>query len=182
MYQCDDTDDENFNFCPLAGIWTGWPNMWPSERMTFLKTSSRTLRRYMYKCTAQLPWARCGKKGASLLAVHIPNMLVVISSLFLRKSLSYWNFLYYFYFPPPFPPHAPTHIHSLQLPKASDTSAVSGAGFMRLMKSVGESISKMGSKKSDSDAVSQIHVHVCKIIWLYPWVTFKWVLHVGDKH
>ena len=48
-----------------------------------------------------------------------------------------------------------SHLSPTQLPKASDTSAVSGAGFMRLVKSVGESISKIASKKSDSDTVSQ---------------------------
>lgn len=48
----------------------------------------------------------------------------------------------------------------LQLPKASDTAAMSGAGFMRLVKSVGESISKIAGKKSDSDAVSSCNVHV----------------------
>ena len=42
----------------------------------------------------------------------------------------------------------------LQLPKATDTSAFSGAGFMRLVKNVGDSISKIGGKKSDTDRVS----------------------------
>ena len=42
----------------------------------------------------------------------------------------------------------------LQLPKAKDTSAVSGAGFMRLVKNVGDSISKIAGKKSDGDTVS----------------------------
>ena len=41
-----------------------------------------------------------------------------------------------------------------QLPKAKETAAMSGAGFMRLVKNVGESISKMAGKKSDSDKVS----------------------------
>ena len=40
-----------------------------------------------------------------------------------------------------------------QLPKAKETSAVSGAGFMRLVKNVGDSISKMTSKMSESDEV-----------------------------
>ena len=48
----------------------------------------------------------------------------------------------------------PVFLSFLQLPKASDTAAMSGAGFMRLVKSVGESISKIAGKKSDSDAVS----------------------------
>lgn len=38
-----------------------------------------------------------------------------------------------------------------ELPKAKETSAVSGAGFMRLVKNVGDSISKMTSKMSESD-------------------------------
>ena len=42
----------------------------------------------------------------------------------------------------------------LQLPKATDTSAFSGAGFLRLVKNVGDSISKIGGKKSDTDRVS----------------------------
>ena len=42
----------------------------------------------------------------------------------------------------------------VQLPKAKETSAVSGAGFMRLVKNVGDSISKMTSKMSESDEVS----------------------------
>ena len=51
--------------------------------------------------------------------------------------------------PPPHSISSPS-----QLPKASDTAALSGAGFMRLVKSVGESISKIAGKKSDSDTVS----------------------------
>lgn len=41
----------------------------------------------------------------------------------------------------------------VQLPKAKETSAVSGAGFMRLVRNVGDSISKMTSKMSESDEV-----------------------------
>lgn len=41
-----------------------------------------------------------------------------------------------------------------QLPKASDTSALSGAGFMRLVKNVGDSISKIATKKAETDSVS----------------------------
>ena len=40
-----------------------------------------------------------------------------------------------------------------QLPKATETTALSGAGFMRLVKNVGQSISKIGSKKSETDSV-----------------------------
>ena len=44
-------------------------------------------------------------------------------------------------------------LYIMQLPKAKETSAVSGAGFMRLVKNVGDSISKMTSKMSESDEV-----------------------------
>lgn len=44
-------------------------------------------------------------------------------------------------------------LNTVQLPKAKETSAVSGAGFMRLVKNVGDSISKMTSKMSESDEV-----------------------------
>lgn len=44
-------------------------------------------------------------------------------------------------------------VWTIQLPKAKETSAVSGAGFMRLVKNVGDSISKMTSKMSESDEV-----------------------------
>ncbi len=40
------------------------------------------------------------------------------------------------------------------MPKASDTAAFSGAGFMRLMKNVGDSFAKISTKKADVDAVS----------------------------
>ena len=41
----------------------------------------------------------------------------------------------------------------VQLPKATETTALSGAGFMRLVKNVGQSISKIASKKSETDSV-----------------------------
>lgn len=40
-----------------------------------------------------------------------------------------------------------------QLPKATETTALSGAGFMRLVKNVGQSISKIASKKNETDSV-----------------------------
>ena len=40
-----------------------------------------------------------------------------------------------------------------QLPKASDTAALSGAGLMRLVKNVGESFSKIAGKKAETDSV-----------------------------
>lgn len=39
-----------------------------------------------------------------------------------------------------------------ELPKASDTAAFSGAGFMRLMKNVGDSFAKISGKKADVDS------------------------------
>lgn len=39
-----------------------------------------------------------------------------------------------------------------ELPKSSDTSALSGAGFMRLVKNVGESFSKIAGKKAETDS------------------------------
>lgn len=39
-----------------------------------------------------------------------------------------------------------------ELPKATETTALSGAGFMRLVKNVGQSISKIASKKSETDS------------------------------
>ena len=48
-------------------------------------------------------------------------------------------------------------IYIFQLPKAKETSAVSGAGFMRLVKNVGDSISKMTSKMSESDEVRYVN-------------------------
>jgi sorting nexin-1/2 len=39
-----------------------------------------------------------------------------------------------------------------ELPKATETTALSGAGFMRLVKNVGQSISKITSKKSETDS------------------------------
>lgn len=39
-----------------------------------------------------------------------------------------------------------------ELPKAKETAAMSGAGFMRLMKNVGESFSKMTGKKTETDS------------------------------
>lgn len=50
--------------------------------------------------------------------------------------------------------------HCLQLPKATDTSAFSGAGFLRLVKNVGDSISKIGGKKSDTDRVSLLFLEL----------------------
>ena len=47
---------------------------------------------------------------------------------------------------------------SPQLPKAKDTAAMSGAGFMRLMKNVGESFSKMATKKTETDSVRTLPV------------------------
>ena len=58
---------------------------------------------------------------------------------------------------------------SLQLPKATETTALSGAGFMRLVKNVGQSISKIASKKSETDSVS-VCVCVCVMCvdYVYP--------------
>ena len=39
------------------------------------------------------------------------------------------------------------------MPKAKGTAALSGAGFMRLVKNVGEAVSKMTSKMEESDQV-----------------------------
>lgn len=39
------------------------------------------------------------------------------------------------------------------MPKAKQTAAMSGAGFMRLVKNVGDSISKVAGKKNETDAV-----------------------------
>lgn len=42
---------------------------------------------------------------------------------------------------------------------------MSGAGFMRLVKNVGDSFSKIGGKKGDVDTVSIIYsIHVFKLI------------------
>lgn len=49
----------------------------------------------------------------------------------------------------------------LKLPKASDTAALSGAGFMRLMKNVGESFSKIAGKKAETDSVSVAVLFPC---------------------
>ena len=46
---------------------------------------------------------------------------------------------------------------SVQLPKAKETSAMSGAGFMRLVKNVGDSFTKMAGRKGDVDTVSPAH-------------------------
>ena len=53
--------------------------------------------------------------------------------------------------------HTHIHTHTLQLPKATETTALSGAGFMRLVKNVGQSISKIASKKSETDSVRSLH-------------------------
>jgi sorting nexin-1/2 len=45
-----------------------------------------------------------------------------------------------------------------ELPKATETTALSGAGFMRLVKNVGQSISKIASKKSETDSVRSYRV------------------------
>jgi len=53
----------------------------------------------------------------------------------------------------------------VQLPKAKETSAVSGAGFMRLVKNVGDSISKMTSKMSESDeVVANVYTNPCLLV------------------
>ena len=63
----------------------------------------------------------------------------------------------------------------LQLRKASETSALSGAGFMRLMKNVGDSIVKIASKKSESDSVSAWLSHTsCSVLCSPPYLL--WVV------
>ena len=68
----------------------------------------------------------------------------------------------------------------LQLPKSSDTSALSGAGFMRLVKNVGDSISKIAGKKADSDSVGScvcmyrcvhyIHAYIHIYIYVHTYI------------
>ena len=50
---------------------------------------------------------------------------------------------------------------SLQLPKSSDTAALSGAGFMRLVKNVGDSFSKIAGKKAETDSVRRSTCVLC---------------------
>lgn len=56
------------------------------------------------------------------------------------------------------------------MPKAKQTAAMSGAGFMRLVKNVGDSISKVAGKKSETDAVREdkgrmgLTYSVCRLI------------------
>jgi sorting nexin-1/2 len=42
----------------------------------------------------------------------------------------------------------------MELPKATNTSALSGAGVMRLFKKVGETVNKITYKMDESDPVS----------------------------
>ena len=42
-----------------------------------------------------------------------------------------------------------------QLPKSKDTSVMSGAGFKRLMVTVGSAVKSIATKKSDSDQVRE---------------------------
>lgn len=46
-------------------------------------------------------------------------------------------------------------IAEMELPKATSTSALSGAGVMRLLNKVGETVNKITYKMDESDPVSQ---------------------------
>lgn len=57
----------------------------------------------------------------------------------------------------------------MELPKATNTSALSGAGMMRLFNKVGETVNKITYKMDESDPVS-IAVYNCTFIVIGMWV------------
>lgn len=70
---------------------------------------------------------------------------------------------------------------SLQLPKATDTGAFSTAGLMRLVKNVGDSISKIAGKKGDPDGVSNCCVFSCTKTELRLYTSFVLLSLSKDK-
>lgn len=55
-----------------------------------------------------------------------------------------------------------------QLPKAKETGAMTSAGFMRLVRNVGDSIAKIAGKKSESDTVRERSVPHAPPLWPMP--------------
>ena len=55
----------------------------------------------------------------------------------------------------------------MELPKATNTSALSGAGVMRLFNKVGETVNKITYKMDENDAVSKKFQTILKNFLIY---------------
>lgn len=63
----------------------------------------------------------------------------------------------------------------VDLPKAKSTSALSGAGVLRLFNRVGDSVNKMTFKMDESDPVSIPYVCFCNFNWFISMHSFFFV-------
>lgn len=61
-----------------------------------------------------------------------------------------------------------------QLPKANDTSALSGAGFKRLFRNVGEALNKITIKIDENDRVGWWLDTKCYIYKIYKYDVVSW--------